>query len=120
MIKKKRHHHVLLNTQEQDFQVLFLADDFIDHRNFVNFKQESRTYTQNSDKVILDLTGVNFVDSAGLGAILSLMRGLTERKGVFRICSVSKSVAVLFDLVKIHQIIEIYDTRDMALKGDSK
>lgn len=95
--------------------ILTLSADHLDAGNSAVFRTEAFPLMEAATKVILDLTGVAFVDSAGLGALLSLMRNLGERGGDFRVCSVAKPVQVLFDLVRLNKILDIHATRDDAL-----
>jgi anti-sigma B factor antagonist len=68
-----------------------------------------------AENVILDLSNVAFVDSSGLGAILSCVRDLTASGGDLKICSVQQRVMVMFDLVRLPKIIGIYTDVDTAI-----
>jgi len=92
----------------------------LDSRNTQEFKAQASTCSKASTKVILDLTGVTFIDSAGLGALLSLMRSVLERKGDFRICCAAKAIQLLFELVRINKIMDIHDTREEAIEASAK
>ena len=69
------------------------------------------------DKIVLDLTRLRFIDSAGLGAFLSCLRKLTEKQGDLKLCAVSKQVRTAFALVRMHRILDIYDTREEATRA---
>ena len=60
---------------------------------------------------------VTFVDSAGLGAILSLFRKLNAQGGELKLCSVAGPVRLLFQLVRFHRVFDIFNTRDEAIKA---
>ena len=107
--------YIVNSEQVADSLVLLVSSDHIDASNVADFRAQSAPLAQSSNKVILDLTGVNFIDSAGLGSILSIMRGIGERGGDFRVCCVSKPIRVLFELVRLHKILDIHDTREEAL-----
>jgi anti-sigma B factor antagonist len=68
-----------------------------------------------AENVILDLSNVAFVDSSGLGAILSCVRDLTANGGDLKICSVQQRVMVMFDLVRLPKIIGIHQDVDAAI-----
>jgi anti-sigma B factor antagonist len=72
---------------------------------------------ESHDKAVLDLGEVSFVDSSGLGAVLSAMRQLAGRGGDLKICNVSKPVRVIFELVRFHRIVDILNTREEALRA---
>lgn len=100
--------------------VMRVESDHIDASNVADFRGQSTNLLQGATRVVLDLTGVTFIDSAGLGAILSIMRGIGERRGDFRVCSVSKPIRVLFELVRLHKILDIHETREEALARSSE
>jgi anti-sigma B factor antagonist len=108
----------LVTGETQDgVVVLKVSGDHIDATNSKRFKDEVVPLIEEADKVVLDLTGVNFIDSAGLGALLSVMRNLTERDGEFRVCSVSRAIKVLFELVRLHKVLDIHLTLEEALSA---
>lgn len=78
------------------------------------FKQQIPAAIGEAENVILDLSNVAFVDSSGLGAILSCVRDLTASGGDLKICSVQQRVMVMFDLVRLPKIIGIHEDVDAA------
>jgi len=78
------------------------------------FKQQIPVAIGEAENVILDLSNVAFVDSSGLGAILSCVRDLTASGGDLKICSVQQRVMVMFDLVRLPKIIGIHEDVDAA------
>ncbi len=81
------------------------------------FKQQISAAIGEAESVILDLSNVAFVDSSGLGAILSCVRDLTARGGDLKICSVQQRVMVMFDLVRLPKIIGIHKDVDAAISA---
>jgi anti-sigma B factor antagonist len=64
---------------------------------------------------VLDLGKVQFVDSSGLGAILSASRQLLETGGDLKICSLTPPVRVLFELVRMHRVFDVLNDREEAV-----
>jgi anti-anti-sigma factor len=71
---------------------------------------------QTARDVILDLSQVRFVDSRGCGVILSCLKQLASRGGDLRLCCVTPPVAAVFNLIRLHKICEIHETRDEAIR----
>lgn len=65
-------------------------------------------------KIILDLSQLKFVDSSGLGAMLSFLRQLNGMGGDLKLCGMSKPIRALFELVRMHRVFEIFNTREEA------
>lgn len=68
-----------------------------------------------TDRVVVDLSNVTFVDSSGLGKIVAFARTVSESGGRLAVCNASASVSVLFQMVKLHQIVTIKSSRDEAI-----
>ena len=70
-----------------------------------------------NSKVVFDMKMLGFVDSSGLGAILSCLRQLKAKGGELKICALSAAVRGLFELVRMHRIFDIFDTKEEALES---
>ncbi len=70
--------------------------------------------------VILDLSAVRFIDSSGCGAILTCARRVNstgQGPGDLKICGATKQVRLVFEMVRIHKVLDIYNTRDEAIRA---
>lgn len=99
--------------------VLELREDNLDASNVRDFREVVSTLLQDHTKVVLDMAGVSFVDSSGLGALISCLRQLNGRRGDFRLCEMSRSVRALFELMRMHRVFTIHDTRAEAVRSFS-
>lgn len=68
-------------------------------------------------KMVLDLGLLRFLDSSGLGAFLSCLRRLNAKGGDLKLCAMSKQVRTVFELVRLHKIFDIFETREEALRA---
>jgi anti-sigma B factor antagonist len=89
----------------------------LDASNAEELKKVMRPLLQGQKKVVFDLRLVEFLDSSGLGAILSCMRELNAAGGELKLCGVTKAVRALLELVRFHRILDIYNTRDEAVRS---
>ncbi len=64
--------------------------------------------------IVLDFSEVDFVDSSGLGAVVSLMKRLGE-EGDIAVCNLSENIRGMFRLTRLDRIFPIYDTWEAAL-----
>ena len=67
-----------------------------------------------SPHVVLDLTGVTFMDSTGLKVLLSVQRRAELAGGSFGVAGPSRSVRKILALTGLDQTFAIYDTVDQA------
>lgn len=65
--------------------------------------------------LILDMSEVRFVDSSGLGALLSGHKNASLRDGRFALASVQARVQSMFELTRLHRVFEIHQGVDDAL-----
>lgn len=55
----------------------------------------------------VDLAGTTFLDSTGLGALISLHKEMCSRGGQMRIVNPSPVTVQLFELTRLHRVFEI-------------
>jgi anti-sigma B factor antagonist len=91
--------------------------DELDASNAEEFKRDIAPVLQANTKLVLDLSRLRFVDSSGLGAMLSCLRQLSAKSGDLKLCGLSKQVRGLFELVRMHRIFDIYGTKEEALSA---
>ena len=58
-------------------------------------------------RMVLDLAGVNYIDSAGLGLIVYVYGILNDKQGVLRICGVTSQVQSLLHLTKTDTFLAV-------------
>lgn len=105
-------------TEEVDgVMVAIVPVDELDASNSGEFKRDIAPLLQSHSRVVLDLSQLNFVDSSGLGAMLSCLRQLSSKGGDLKLCCMSKPVRALFELVRMHRIFDIYDTKEEAVNA---
>ena len=105
----------LTTTLEEGIAFVEADFDALDASNVHAFKSGMNSVVAEHTKVALDFTHVRFIDSSGLGAILSSMRQLNGKGGDLKICCVNKSVRALFELVRFHRILDLLNTREEAV-----
>lgn len=95
--------------------VLEIENPTLNTGNVKDFKSEIQPYLEKEEHIILDLAQLTFVDSSGLGSFLFCLKRLNQKGGDLKLCNITKPVRVLFELVRLHQVIEIFDSREEAL-----
>ena len=65
--------------------------------------------------VIVELSGVQFIDSSGLNSLVVGARATEHRGGSFVIAAPSRYVARVFDLVRLGESIDIVGSVDKAM-----
>ncbi|MDR3092257.1 MAG: anti-sigma factor antagonist [Clostridiales bacterium] len=68
-------------------------------------------------RLILDLSGVDFMDSSGVGLLIGRYKRLSEIGGRLLVCGLSPSLRVLFDMAGLGKIITAYDSLEQAVSN---
>jgi len=71
----------------------------------------------NGGKVVLDLTGVSSIDSAGIGELVFLHTWARSRNADLKCASPSPLVRELLDLTNLNSVLEIHPSMDEALSA---
>ena len=66
-------------------------------------------------KLLINMDNVTFLDSSGLGALIAIWRRISSGDGEIKLCQVGASVRTVFEITRIHRILEIYDTEEEAI-----
>jgi anti-sigma B factor antagonist len=65
--------------------------------------------------VVVDFTNSGYIDSSGLGALVSLSRRLRESGGDLRLVGLNEDLRTLFELTRLDALFPLFATRDDAL-----
>lgn len=70
-------------------------------------------------KVVIDLSKVKWMNSQGLGMLMSCHTSLTNVDGALKIAGATDKVQSLFMITKMITIFDTYDTSDLAVASFS-
>ncbi len=77
----------------------------------------SRLLSDNRNKIILNLQGVEFLSSAGLRAMVKALKGAQKSGGDVRLASVSQPIEVILRTVGMLQMFKMFSTSEEAAAG---
>jgi anti-sigma B factor antagonist len=100
-----------------DVAVATLFVDELDASNTGEFKQQMASVLAEHQNLVIDLGRVRFIDSSGLGAMLSCLRQVSAKGGDLKLCEMSKPVRAAFELVRLHRVLDIYPSRAEAVRA---
>lgn len=75
-------------------------------KNMVKDKREK--------KLIIDLEKVDFLDSTGIGVLISIYKYMRENEGQLILCSPSKTVKRIIDITKLDMIMDVFPDLNTA------
>jgi anti-sigma B factor antagonist len=99
---------------QESFILARIEDARLDALSAPDFKARmAGALTGATPKVVLDLSPVAFIDSAGLASILSLVKGLPEG-GELRIAGARDAVKAVFRLTRLDKVLPLHDDLEAA------
>lgn len=106
-------------TETPEVLVIDIKENNLDASNVRDFKDRVQTMIGEHRKVVFDMSQVKFVDSSGLGGLISCLRQLNGRNGDLRLCNMSTAVRALFELMRMHRVFNIQPSMDDAIRSYS-
>jgi len=100
-----------------DITIITIPVDALDAGNIMEFKADITPLLKDSKKVLLNMGKVRFMDSSGIGAMLSCLRSVTSGGGELKMFAVKEQLISLFKLVRLDRIIDIYDSKKQAVES---
>jgi anti-anti-sigma factor len=106
----------IINLNSKIVKISFSGEITLD--NSLIFKEEIKNYLVDKGIyfLIIDLNEVEFIDSSGLGMLISFFKEINEKKGQLVYIGIHDYVAKIIDLVQLGQVFIIKDDEKEALE----
>jgi anti-anti-sigma factor len=76
-----------------------------------------RVFETANAKVVIDLKGVDYIDSSGFGCFLSLFKAARNNYGVLKFANAEPAVRTLIETLNLHTIFEIFSDTDSCVRS---
>jgi anti-anti-sigma factor len=64
--------------------------------------------------LVLNLSDLSYINSSGLGALVAAYKRVRSLDGSVRLCHVRGAIAEVMKLIRLHTIVDIFDTEEAA------
>jgi len=82
------------------------------------FKIEvAKLFDQPNMKLVIDLGGIEYIDSSGFGALLSVLRASKGSGAQLKLCNISPEVMALVQLLQLQTVFDIRKSIDECLNS---
>jgi anti-sigma B factor antagonist len=104
--------------KEKDFIVLSVDGNIILEET-ATLKDKVEEFIENDDLagIVLNCKNVKFIDSSGLGLIVSIYKTLTKRDKKFALTNLNQRTMEIFILTKLDKILTITETDEAAIEA---
>ena len=108
-----------LQIEEKGQVVLIMVREArLDAHNSGELKTQMLSlFEQGKNNLLVDLQEVRFVDSSGLGALVSGFKNASARNGSLKLCGLQPQVKSMFELTRLHRVFEIFAGVTEGLAG---
>lgn len=98
--------------------VLYVKEDRLDANNSEELKMELRRLFDSGTKdLVIDLKEVLFIDSSGLGVLVSGYKNASTSHGTLKLSNLQSQVKSMFELTRLHRVFDIFRSVDDAVQS---
>ena len=73
--------------------------------------------SKGNKKIVLNLGGVSYIDSSGIGELVSAFTSITNQGGLLKLLSLTKRVQDLLQITKLYTVFEVFDDEAHAIRS---
>src|SRR5579863_3337849 len=106
---------MVLNAEVVDGIAVVTLPERLNSSNCSAFMKDIQPMMQENKRFVVDLTGVLMLDSSALGTLVACLKHMREVEGDLRLCGMSGKIRALFELVRMHHVFDVFNTRQEAL-----
>jgi anti-anti-sigma factor len=77
--------------------------------------QISKVFDTSNSRVIINLSGVHYIDSSGFGCFLQIMKTARNNYGILKFAQPEPAIMELFHTLHLHTVFQIYDDVDSCM-----
>ncbi len=96
-------------------KVIHLNCQHLDASNAEDLFEQAKETIVDAEQVVIDLGGLELIDSSGLGFLLNCYKEIKENGGNLRVVARHKMVLSLFELVYFSNIVDVYESLTNAV-----
>jgi len=85
-----------------------------------NLRDTVKKLINENKNIVLNLSGVSYIDSGGLGTLVALYTSAQNNGGKIKLASLTPRVGDLLQVTKLVTIFEVYDNEEQAVQSFRK
>ena len=78
-------------------------------------KSFDRLIAQKAAKIVINLSGVTYVDSSGLATLVEILKNMRSYGGRMRLVNMAPKIKSLFEITKLEKLFEIMSSEEEAV-----
>jgi anti-sigma B factor antagonist len=107
----------LQSEKKKDVTILYVKEERLDAHNSGDLKSElAKLFEEKEKNILVDLKDVRFIDSSGLGALVSGFKNAISHQGNLKLAGLQPQVKSMFELTRLHRVFEIFNSSEEGLE----
>lgn len=107
-----------ITEREQNGVAIFSLDGRVDSEGAVDLDLALQTaVTEEKYKIVLDMSQVRYINSAGLRTLADILTQTRENAGYLRLVDLNPKVARVFQIIGFDKFFDVYESVDKAISG---
>jgi anti-sigma B factor antagonist len=110
---------LMSHVQDGVVVVQFTDAKVIDQRNInlIGTELQDLVEKQGAEKMLINMSNVQYLSSAVLGKLISLSKALRTRKGALKLCCIAPSIMEVFEITRLDKVFDIYSNESEAMQA---
>lgn len=105
----------------EDVAIITLKGDLIGEPETTKLREKVRSLiTDDIKKVVIDLADVSYINSTGLGSLISVLTTLRNAGGDLKISHVGEKIKNIFVITQLVKVFDTYETHERAIASLKK
>lgn len=105
-------------TQDCSEAIMVSIEGRIIYETEKDFKETISGLLKNDkNRIVLDCSGLSYINSAGLGVLINLLKSSKAQGGDIRLAGLNPDIRELFEITNLNHIFSIFKTSDEAVKS---
>ncbi len=102
--------------QDGRIAIIEIRGSFIGNADTDRFREDVDDFIEQGNKnLVINLQKVDYINSSGIGAIISARGNYQKENGMVKLVGVSRNVQNLLVVTRLIEIFEVYETLDEAV-----
>jgi anti-sigma B factor antagonist len=108
----------ITQTEQNDITIVTLAGEItLDDGDLAFGRHIDQLIAAGGRKMVVDLSGVSYIDSAGVGMLVAESQRVSAQGGSMRLAHLTARSHHLLAMLKLKFVFEIYDDVDAAVRS---
>lgn len=106
---------VSTETREPSVAIVRFAGQFDFSRVSTARAEINQAIEQGAQLIVVNLNGLEYIDSAGLGVLVGTLARLRDRQGELAVVCRTPRIRRVFEITRLTQLVTLHDTEEEAL-----